>query len=61
MIETNYGKSHTENVLAFLNGRNILDGIVVLNEIIEEARSTKKSLLIFKLDFAKTFDSVDWN
>lgn len=55
------GKIISENQSAFLQGRNILDGVVVLNEIIEEARKKKKSVLIFKTDFSKAFDSVSWS
>lgn len=51
----------SENQSAFLKGRYILDGVVALNEIIEDAKKSKRSLLIFKVDFAKAFDSVDWN
>lgn len=45
---------------AFLKDRNILDGAVVLNEVVEEARKTKKCRIIFKVDFAKACDSIDW-
>lgn len=50
----------SENQSVFLSGRYVLDRVVVLNEIIEEARRTKRSLLILKVDFAKAFDYVDW-
>lgn len=58
-LKSGLGKCISENQLAFLKGRFILDGVVVLNEIIEEAKKTKRKLLIFKADFAKAFDSVD--
>lgn len=44
----------------FIKGRNILDGAVVLNEAVEDARKTKKERMVFKVDFAKASDSVDW-
>lgn len=34
---------------------------MVLNEVIEEAKRKKWSRLIFKVDFAKAYDSVEWN
>lgn len=47
------------NQIAFLEERNILDG-VVLNEIIEYAKKGGKSLMFFKADFEKAYDSVSW-
>jgi len=37
-----------------------LDGILIANEIVDEARRLKKQLLIFKLDLEMAFDYVDW-
>lgn len=45
---------------AFLMDRNILDGVVVLNELTEDAKRAKKSRLIVKVDFARAYDSVEW-
>ncbi|GJX86071.1 reverse transcriptase domain-containing protein, partial [Tanacetum coccineum] len=39
----------------------ILDGPVILSEIIEWYKKRKKKLLIFKVDFEKAFDSISWN
>jgi hypothetical protein len=38
-----------------------LDGILVANEAVDEARRFKKDMLIFKVDFEKAYDSVDLN
>lgn len=46
---------------AFIKGRFILDGVVVLNEAIEEAKKSKVKRIIFKADFAKAFDSICWD
>ena len=46
---------------AFIKGRQILDGILVANEVVDDARSRKKELLLFKVDFEKAYDSIDWN
>lgn len=46
---------------AFVKGRQILDGPLLLNEVIDWYRIKKKSLLLFKIDFAKAFDSLSWD
>ncbi|GJY77297.1 putative RNA-directed DNA polymerase, eukaryota, reverse transcriptase zinc-binding domain protein [Tanacetum coccineum] len=45
---------------AFLKGRNILDGPLILNECLAWYRKRKKSLMVFKVDFEKAFDSLRW-
>ncbi|GJR12182.1 putative RNA-directed DNA polymerase, eukaryota, reverse transcriptase zinc-binding domain protein, partial [Tanacetum coccineum] len=49
------------NQSAFINGRQILDGCLIANEIIRMARMEDHKLLLFKVDFEKAFDSVNWN
>jgi len=41
---------------AFIKGRQILDGILVANEIVDDARKRHKELLLFKVDFKKAYD-----
>ena len=45
---------------AFLPGRFILEGAVVLHETIHELHRKKKSGVILKLDFEKAYDKVKW-
>nr|GEU82911.1 hypothetical protein [Tanacetum cinerariifolium] len=45
---------------AFISGRQILDGPLIISEIIQWYKNRKKKMLIFKVDFEKTFDSVSW-
>lgn len=45
---------------AFIGGRNILDGVLIANEIVDGWRKTKRRGVIIKLDFEKAFDSVNW-
>jgi len=40
----------------FIKGRQIL----VANEIVDEAHRCKKELIMFKVDFEKTYDSIHW-
>lgn len=54
------GKLIREVQSAFNEGRNILDGVVVLNELIDEAKCSKVRRLFLKLDFAKAYDTIDW-
>jgi hypothetical protein len=45
---------------AFLKGRHLVDGVLVVNELVDFAKKAKKECLIFKVDFEKAYDSVDW-
>jgi hypothetical protein len=38
---------------AFLPGRNIMEGVIVLHELIHEMHQKKQNGLIFKIDFEK--------
>ncbi|GJR24032.1 putative RNA-directed DNA polymerase [Tanacetum coccineum] len=48
------------NQSAFIKGRQILDGCLIANEIIRMASLEDHKLLLFKVDFEKAFDSVNW-
>jgi hypothetical protein len=45
---------------AFLKGRQLVIGVVVVNEVVDYAKKSGKQCLIFKVDFEKAYDSVDW-
>ncbi|WJX67068.1 hypothetical protein P8452_51564 [Trifolium repens] len=45
---------------AFVKERQILDGILVANEVMDDARKNQKELVLFKVDFEKAYDLVDW-
>jgi mannosylglycoprotein endo-beta-mannosidase len=45
---------------AFLPGRYILDGVVVLHETIHELKRRKQNGIILKLDVEKAYDKVNW-
>ena len=51
--------SETQN--AFVHDRQIMDGLLIANEAVDEAKKLKKELLLFKVDFEKAYDSIDWN
>lgn len=46
---------------AFLPHRQILDGVLVVNEVVDLAKRSKESCFIFKLDFMKAYESVCWD
>ncbi|GKV32053.1 hypothetical protein SLEP1_g40686 [Rubroshorea leprosula] len=50
-----------EQQMAFLKGRQLMDGVVIVNEVVEEARKKKKRAFLFKIDFEKAYDKVCWD
>ncbi|CAJ2652040.1 unnamed protein product [Trifolium pratense] len=55
------GSVISESQTALVKDRKILDGILIANEVVDEARKSKKELMLFKVDFEKAYDSVDWS
>ncbi|GLU13887.1 hypothetical protein SLE2022_304970 [Rubroshorea leprosula] len=51
----------SETQSAFLGGRQLVDGVLVLNEVVEEVKRRKQLAFIIKADFAKAYDCVDWS
>jgi hypothetical protein len=45
---------------AFLQVRNIMEGIVILHETMHKMHHKKQSGVIFKIDFEKAYDKVKW-
>ena len=41
--------------MAFIPGRNIIEGAVILHETLHELHTRKKDGVIFKIDFEKAF------
>ena len=54
------GRFVSETQTAFVKDRQILDGILIANEVVDEAKMSNKKLMLFKVDFEKAYDSVDW-
>jgi hypothetical protein len=50
----------SSNQSAFIKGMNLVDGVLIVNEMVDWVKKTKKECLIFKVDFEKVYDSVDW-
>lgn len=44
---------------AFIKGRYILDGAVMLHEIMHDLRTSRKQGVVFKIDFEKEYDNIN--
>ncbi|XP_058723174.1 uncharacterized protein LOC131594977 [Vicia villosa] len=55
------GKLVSDNQSAFIPGRNILDGVLMANEVMDLTKREKRSCMVLKVDFEKAFDCVNWN
>ncbi|XP_058751681.1 uncharacterized protein LOC131624783 [Vicia villosa] len=49
------------NQTAFVLGRSMMDGVLMVNEILDWAKKKKRGCLLLKVDFEKAYDSVSWN
>ena len=45
---------------AFVEGRQILDVVLIVNEVLDEKRRSREEEIVFKIDFEKAYDPVDW-
>jgi len=54
------GSVISETQFEFVKDRQILDGILVANGVVDEARKPNKELMLFKVNFENAYDSVDW-
>lgn len=50
----------SHNQTTFLENRNMLDGVLLVNELIDYARRLKKYMFLFKVEMEKAFNSVSW-
>jgi hypothetical protein len=51
----------SKNQTAFIKGRNIMEGVVTLHEVIHELKTTGGKGVLFKIDFKKAYDKVRWD
>ncbi|GKB24580.1 reverse transcriptase domain, reverse transcriptase zinc-binding domain protein [Tanacetum coccineum] len=59
-VEKVVGSVGGEMQNAFIKGRFILDGILIANETVEYLKRKKEKGLIFKVNFKKAYDSINW-
>ncbi|GKB01228.1 cysteine-rich receptor-like protein kinase [Tanacetum coccineum] len=57
VISSVVGESQT----AFIKGRQIIDGPLMVDKIISWAKMYNKKLFMLKVDFEKAFDSISWS
>ncbi|XP_071719506.1 uncharacterized protein [Rutidosis leptorrhynchoides] len=50
----------SNNQSAFVKGRQILDGPLIINELVDWCKRKKKQAMLLKVDFEKAFDSISW-
>lgn len=50
----------SEEQTGFVPGRSILDGILIIQEVIHSAVIDKEACMFMKLDIQKAYDMVDW-
>jgi len=50
-----------ETQTAFVSRRQILDGALIANEIVNRLKRKRKAGVLLKLDFQKAYDTIDWN
>lgn len=50
----------SETQTAFILGRFILDGVMIVHEALHESRRKRKYGIIIKLDFEKAYDKMNW-
>ena len=51
----------SESQTAFIPGRNILDGAVMVHEVLHHLKVWNRRGVVLKLDFEKAYDKVSWS
>ena len=46
---------------AFLEGRGLMDSVLIANEVFDEYKRKRKSCVFFKVDYENAYDSVSWD
>jgi hypothetical protein len=53
MVTPIANKVVSDSQIAFIKGRNILEGVVILHEVLHELKRSGKKEVLFKIDFKK--------
>ena len=60
-LENLVGKLILNSQSAFMKGRNIMNGILTLHEILHETKRRNEVGMILMLDFEKAYEKVNWD
>lgn len=55
------GKLVSQEQSTYIEGRQILDGPLMLNEVCGWVKKSKHKMFLFKVDFEKAFDCLSWS
>lgn len=55
------GKLVSPKLSTFIHNRFMLDGVLIVNAVVDYDIRNKNELFLFKVDFDKAFDSVSWD
>ncbi|KAE8686635.1 hypothetical protein F3Y22_tig00111053pilonHSYRG00091 [Hibiscus syriacus] len=50
-----------ENQFTFISSKQIANCILIANEVIDDISKRKKEVVLFKADFSRAYDTVDWH
>lgn len=59
-LKTVIGKVISDVKSVYVEGRNILDGPLMVNGLLSWTKRVKKNIMLFKVNFDKEFDSINW-
>jgi hypothetical protein len=57
-LEQVVGRLIFKTQTTFIHGRNIMNGVMALHEILHETRRMKDHGVVLKLDFKKAYDKI---
>jgi len=55
------GETILETQSAFVEGRQIIDAIIIASELVKDVRRKKQKGVVYKLDFEKAYDRINWS
>lgn len=50
-----------ERLIAFVEGRHMLHSVLIANVVVQEVKRCNRSCMMFKVDYEKAYDLVNWD